>query len=192
MEPPVIAAIVTSIASCIASIVSLFSAKNAVKSAGLINGKLQKELELLKFDLDKKRSEEKFKFQLTEKQITALDKVISGIQDMKDVLNLAINCDENSYSSKAFETHIAAAAQKVIESYKEESTNLDDPIMRVAHDLKHAVMSLEYSGDKYTKSGKFVSLDDEQKERFISLRDKLSDKQQILRDARYRLISKTI
>ncbi|MBN9299212.1 MAG: hypothetical protein J0I41_19580 [Filimonas sp.] len=182
METPVIIAIITAAGSAVVAVISLISARNASK----MNGKTSLQLETLKFELEQKRTVNAYKFALTEKQIISVDKFISRIQELKDVLHHAIVTGIDMHSSKIFIGHVKACSDDIAAIYSKESTNLNKQLVRCTHDVKGLVFELNMYVEKVVQ-GKYVNLDDQQKEYFLSARSKLTELQQLLRDERYKL-----
>lgn len=182
----VLIAFITSLASVFISIISFISVRNTNKS----NQKTSLELETLKFELDHKKNKNSFAFDLIKKEIISLDKLISGIQEMKDRLNLIINCIENSLASTIAMDQINKSIQNLIEIYDLESPNLNDNALKFSHRAKNISMTSGYTINDMLKDSRYVMLDSAEKNKLNLIKDTLTEAQMFIRDAKYEIIVK--
>ncbi|MFT3824028.1 MAG: hypothetical protein QM731_08910 [Chitinophagaceae bacterium] len=188
MNITVLIALISSLASIVIAVVSLVSTINTNKN----NKKTVMELEVLKFELERKRNINSFVAKETEKEINALDKFISGIQQMKDQLNRIINSIEKSYSAKVASTEISNSIHHILEIYQMESHHFKDEPLRIAHYVKNKAIQVDALLNPMLSDVTFVSLKQEEKNLIQHINEELTDNQTLLRDLKYQLILKHV
>lgn len=170
----VIVAIITSVTSLIVALISLINANRSAKR-----------LELLKFEYDRRRANFALSNEYFKSNIESLGLFIKAIQRVKDVLFLCVNSIETSLDSEAAIKLISEAREHVFQVYEEESSSLENIARAEVHKIKTTTYNTEFMLKEYLEDKDFAAeLSVDQKKSLISIRENLSDCQNLLRDIR--------
>ncbi|NIG56774.1 hypothetical protein [Chitinophaga sp. Cy-1792] len=134
MEAPVIIAIVTATASCVVGVISLVSAR----SISTRNATVTLELEQLRFELEQKRKAAQIKFELRMAQLITIGRVITIMQDAKELFQIAqqMNIDKTVDINFIRNRHQELRSE-LSWLYISENTNLKGNAKKITHDFKH-------------------------------------------------------
>ncbi|RAJ80398.1 hypothetical protein CLV59_105507 [Chitinophaga dinghuensis] len=186
MESPILIAIITSFTSCIVGVVSLISARSASKN----NGNMALELEKLKFELEQKRKISSIKFELQTRQIGIVEKVITNIQQIKELIHQAVSSKADRSVQKDLRIRTLVLSEQILETYSNESIYLDMDTRCLFHDLKESIIVFKACFVAFLEEVVFLS--EEDKELIIFNRNRLTEFQNGLIKVRERLLAANI
>ncbi|MBV8251430.1 MAG: hypothetical protein JO154_02390 [Chitinophaga sp.] len=187
MEGPILIAIITAITSCVVAIVSLISTKSTSRSSG----HMALELEKLKFELEQKRKAHELKFDLSTKQISSIERIITVTQDIKEIFRQIVLSSGGNIATEYFLIRLKELSCQLTEIYSNESFNFDNDTRQLTHDLKSWVCNLEICTSFMVK-GAFVNLSDCQKSQLLNARKRLTRFQNALQERRRGLVDAKI
>ena len=184
METKLILAFVASVTSIIVATISLIG--NYFTNRKLI--KVNKNIELYKFELDKKRG----KFQIFDNELKnnfrAVGEYIRQLQILKDFLLFTVNALEDSLDSDTVVSRIKELRENIFKTYEDNSHHLSNETLKNAHTTKNYIITIENEINELCLGREFVNLSTEEKNQIEEKRNILSDFQNVFRDVRMKML----
>lgn len=187
METAIIIAIVSSITSIVAIVVTAVQNKK-INNQTIENSKF---IESLKFDIEKKR----LLFQIFDanikRRLEALAKLIESIQKCKDVISHIENSENSIYDSKIAIIAITEAENEYSKCYRKEVTYLEKDENSSAHEVKKIINNVKHQIKDSEQNG-FITYTELDIAYYKLAKANLNELQNILRDKRSNILLGTI
>ncbi len=173
-------AIIVSSTSLVVALISLLtSLMNNRHTASSL-----RQVEVLKNDLLKETSKEKYKNEMSDETIKSLQESIQAIQRIKDEIQIIVQARESSLKSDSAIKYIQSAHRTIIKSYENNLTNLSESDASIFHSAKNRAVVVETLVVNGLNKKPYASLlSDEDKKELINHRSLFTEIQQTLRDS---------
>jgi hypothetical protein len=187
METKILLILITSITSIILAIVSLLS--NYLNNRKLV--KANRELEVLKFEIEKKREKFKISDKSLRDKLNSIENHISLIQVFKDNLFLIQSSITNSLDTETALFRINKSKDELCSFYETNSQYLtkEDGSLSSAHSAKNLSLTIGENLNNLFLKREFVNISEKERLSIEKSKGQLTELQNVLRDIRFKIIS---
>lgn len=127
----------------------------------------------------------KLEVKLFSEKIESLDEMIESIQKLKDDMQIILDSPSQTYSATSAKQNIMLDREYIFKCYETNLPNLDEKDATNSHNAKNKALVAENMMATFLENKEYVSeLNKEQKRTLRSLRNSLTDIQNMLRDSK--------
>lgn len=183
-DPKVLISVISSITAIIAALVAIINTRLSLKQTGRNN----ENLELLKYEIEKKKTFSKLSEAHILQRLNAMDNHIKRLQEFKDNLIIIIESIDDSLSVKSADIMIKNARENFFKEYQSSSMHLEEHELKASHDAKNAILKIDFFLDKTNLNKKIVKNSAAEINTLSEFKNQLTDYQNILRDSKSKIL----
>jgi len=178
MKLEIVIVLITSATSFVVAIIGLAAAI----LSNIQSKRSEKELEMIRFQLDIQKTSFSLRKNELEKRIKSLNSLISSIQKFKDCLQVILH--ESSLDNEYILKSIIKVRLELFRCYEDEMPYLTKEELKASHSAKNLALTIEQEITKLLKKKLKGSFSDKNRSSLLELRNQLTDCQNLLRDTR--------